>query len=817
MPSLWDIVVPEATTNLITNPSFETVTTGWAGGSDWTIARDTTYAKYGVSSLKGTAGATASVSMMNYAITLPTASTDYALSGWVYVPAGWDGDNISLTATDLTSSSTVVNHQYTHGTSPTDEWVYLETILTVDSDVTGDIVVLTSSAPSSTTIFYADGIQVEEKAYVTTYCDGAQDGCEWTAGAHVSTSTRSARSWQGGRVRNLADDLSVQVNGWVGTSIPQLDTNISELGLSAGGHHQSSRYRTRNWQILCQINGTSQANMHSLKRAFLAKLDPRRLGEVAGRGSPVRFRYTGSSETVYIDAFYTGGAEFAGQSGFTDIFPIRLSSPDPFFRTIGDKAKVLDSRDTDTFSHIMRKGADGQWDNMSDLTANATGSPAVVAIASEEDGTIWLGGNVSDLEGDTAWDYLALYDPVADSFSKPFTTDPDNIVNSIEIAADGTVYAGGTFTAIDGTSANRIASYNGSSWSALGTGLNGQCSVIKQGPDGRIYAGGSFTTAGGTTVRGVAAWNGSTWAAIGPPSSGGSVNDLGWDKSGNLYVVGSFTNWNGAGAADYIAKWDGSAWSAVTTPVFDASIYAIQFDAAGNFYVGGAFTQYNSATCNRVAYFNGTTFVPLSSGTNAEVFGMTIDGEGRLWIVGTFTTAGGSSLGDRIAIWDGSNFLGADIDLDGSAQMWYATYINGKGSNKHVYIGGAFDNATGEIAAVTTVTNQGSTLAYPVITVTRSGGTSSKLRYITNRTTGAELTFNYDLLDGETLTIDLRPGRRRMVSSRWGEGWKLLPTSDVANFTLAPGDNSLAFWADEAGSPTITTSILWQQTQLGLD
>ena len=58
------------------------------------------------------------------------------------------------------------------------------------------------------------------------------------------------------------------------------------------------------------------------------------------------------------------------------------------------------------------------------------------------------------------------------------------------------VYAGGYFTSAGGSTATNIAKWNGSSWSALGSGLNSYVlALAESGND--VYAGGGFTTAGG--------------------------------------------------------------------------------------------------------------------------------------------------------------------------------------------------------------------------------------------------------------------------------------------------------------------------------
>jgi hypothetical protein len=61
------------------------------------------------------------------------------------------------------------------------------------------------------------------------------------------------------------------------------------------------------------------------------------------------------------------------------------------------------------------------------------------------------------------------------------------------------LYAGGNFTTAGDSNANYIATWNGSSWSALGSGMGGSYPYVRalavSGSD--LYAGGNFTTAGG--------------------------------------------------------------------------------------------------------------------------------------------------------------------------------------------------------------------------------------------------------------------------------------------------------------------------------
>ena len=54
-------------------------------------------------------------------------------------------------------------------------------------------------------------------------------------------------------------------------------------------------------------------------------------------------------------------------------------------------------------------------------------------------------------------------------------TGMNGYVSALAIAPDGALYAVGWFTTANGVSANHVAKWDGSSWSALGTGIDSQC------------------------------------------------------------------------------------------------------------------------------------------------------------------------------------------------------------------------------------------------------------------------------------------------------------------------------------------------------
>ncbi len=109
---------------------------------------------------------------------------------------------------------------------------------------------------------------------------------------------------------------------------------------------------------------------------------------------------------------------------------------------------------------------------------------------------------------------------------------------------------GGSFTRAGGIVANRIARWNGTSWSAIGSMSSTVTDIIAIG--GTLYC----AVLGGSVFR----FNGTSWVQIG---SANGTQDANLAAIGNeLFVAGGFNSINSV-AANRIAKWNGSAWSAL--------------------------------------------------------------------------------------------------------------------------------------------------------------------------------------------------------------------------------------------------------------
>ena len=265
------------------------------------------------------------------------------------------------------------------------------------------------------------------------------------------------------------------------------------------------------------------------------------------------------------------------------------------------------------------------------------------------------------------------------------------------------LYAGGTFSTADGIAAPGIARWDGSSWSAVGGGVGGGAVyamvVFEDGGGDSLYVGGSFDTAGGGPAEDVAQWDGSSWSALGSGMAGNlhQVYALGvFDDGGGaeLYAGGIFTS-AGSAAADNIARWDGTSWSPLGSGM-GHWVYALKcWDDGGGeaLYAGGSFTTAGGVPASRLAKWDGSAWSPLGSGANSLVRTLEVHDDGggaALYTTGHFTTIGGQS--GIVGKWDGSSWTG----IEGQGIFGARTLVSyDDGGGADLYTGGVFDFGNG--------------------------------------------------------------------------------------------------------------------------
>ncbi|SDY68491.1 Ig-like domain-containing protein [Hymenobacter psychrophilus] len=337
----------------------------------------------------------------------------------------------------------------------------------------------------------------------------------------------------------------------------------------------------------------------------------------------------------------------------------------------------------DTGAPVFRPSGAGDenWQDGFDLlgmTGNA------IALAVDGRGNVYAGGLFSRAGGTSA-NRVARWNGTSWS---TLGTGMNSAVNSLAVDGSGNVYAGGFFTTAGGIPASRVAKWNGTSWSALGAGMNNAVLALAVDGSGNVYAGGTFTTAGGTLANRVARWNGTNWSALGTGLNN-TAFALALDGNGNLYAGGQFSTAGGT-TVNVVARWDGASWSNPGTGLGNGIVVrALAVDGSGSVYAGGLFSTASGTTANRVVRWNGTSWSTLGEDLNQNVSDLIVDGNGNVYVGGQFTMAGGTPA-NRIARWDGTswNALGTGLD-DGGVS---ALAVDGSGD---VYAGGSFNTAGG--------------------------------------------------------------------------------------------------------------------------
>jgi len=313
---------------------------------------------------------------------------------------------------------------------------------------------------------------------------------------------------------------------------------------------------------------------------------------------------------------------------------------------------------------------------------------SVNGIASLPNGEMILGGSFTSAGGDASVSRIARWN--GRNFESMTSTGlaVNGTVSAIAEDSSGNIYVAGTFLSAGKVATNRIAKWDGISWSTLSTGMNGTVSTLLFDSQGNLLAGGNFTTAGGVTVNRIARWDGASWQ---PLASGlnGSVQTMIFGPDGNLYVGGSFTAAGTVTGLNRIARWDGTTWSAVGAG-FSATVNAIAFSPTGTMFAGGSFIVSGERLTGYIARFDPVEgWFGLGDGMSGPVRALAFNSEGRLFVAGDFIVAD-KVLANRIAYWENSVFTPLGDGVNGSISAMRLE------SNGDIIIAGNFTESNGK-------------------------------------------------------------------------------------------------------------------------
>lgn len=236
---------------------------------------------------------------------------------------------------------------------------------------------------------------------------------------------------------------------------------------------------------------------------------------------------------------------------------------------------------TDAGSPYLAKWNGSSWSAVGSASA---GTGAVHALAyNAVNGHLYIAGLFDNWNAIAAADGIVRWDGAAyAALGTGLTpTEATQTVSALAIDGAGSVTVGGAFQVNSNTAIRNVARWNirNAAWESLSFPYQTGTSVWSLAYDaaGRLYTGGSFTNAGFPYL---VQWNGSSWSAVG----GGvneSVHTLVPLPDRRLLVGGRFTSAGGLALRDRAVLWNGSAFE--TLPIDlpgTATIYA----AAHNVY-----------------------------------------------------------------------------------------------------------------------------------------------------------------------------------------------------------------------------------------
>lgn len=353
-------------------------------------------------------------------------------------------------------------------------------------------------------------------------------------------------------------------------------------------------------------------------------------------------------------------------------------------------------------AHAVARLTNTGWDGVGYRPEFGGSGATALALATGDIGegdSLYAGGTFGKLGGVTAskvarWDGASWW---------PLGSGANGTVRALAVFDDGNgpaLYAGGEFTTMGGGTARRIARWNGSVWQEVGGGISGgtaprvyALTVHDDGTGPALYAAGLFTSAGGAPAQRIARWDGHSWSQVGPGIISASQNagvyalaSVPSESGPLLYAGGDFYSF--APDVRALARWDGTSWTGVHLPGLptQGEVRALTHhdgSAGTGLYVGGRFSD-SAQSIYCIARFDGGAWTSVGAGVGSgsnKIWGIAPQrrrGADGLWIFGDFLDAGGEQA-ERIARWScpESPPCAADIDQDGSVDFTdYLLFLN---------------------------------------------------------------------------------------------------------------------------------------------
>lgn len=316
---------------------------------------------------------------------------------------------------------------------------------------------------------------------------------------------------------------------------------------------------------------------------------------------------------------------------------------------------------------LLRVRPDGSRDEGFAVGAGFDDDVFDAILADDGSGDIYAGGRFDEFDGTAGLGRIARVraDGSLDAtFAAGSAGGANERVHALAAAGDGSggAYLGGDFTSYGGTARSRFARVNGDGTLdtslAVGTGFNNRVEAISPAEDGSgdVYVGGRFTAYDGAAVGRIVRLNSDGTLDTGFAAGAGFDNVVEaivpvGDGSGDLYVGGRFTSYDGAAVFRLVRlNTDGSVDAALATGTgFDNTVDDVVPTPEGGVFVVGRFQSYDGTAHPRIALLDATGAADPAFAAGAG-FDATVRTAARAGSAGALYVGGTFDDYDRIVV-----------------------------------------------------------------------------------------------------------------------------------------------------------------------
>jgi uncharacterized repeat protein (TIGR01451 family)/uncharacterized delta-60 repeat protein len=375
-------------------------------------------------------------------------------------------------------------------------------------------------------------------------------------------------------------------------------------------------------------------------------------------------------EDLYITLFDACSDASSDKTGITPFVygPCQITAPGPEPALLGAIQNATVTINYNNPAPGVQPG--GAWDRTYNVDSQSGSYPPqnpfpgangpVEAIAIQGNGLPVIGGDftaynstpdshVARLLGNGQLDF---------AFNTALGSGPNGSVNAVAIDGIGRIYIGGQFTSFNGQSAFHIARltpagvFDQSFANANNAGFNGTVWALALDSNGNILAGGDFTSFNTTNCNHIArllpsgGMDTSFLPSSGAPGKGTDkdVRAIAFDSNGNVIIGGDFSLVNGINL-NYVARLTSTgALDTTFNPGVgpDNTVFGVAVQLNNSIIIAGAFANYNRVSRGSIARLTSTgaldtTFDP-GTGANDVIYSLLLEPDGNIDIGGQFTS-----------------------------------------------------------------------------------------------------------------------------------------------------------------------------------